>query len=385
MSTQLEQEILYVLDLIFNSHYHADKALGLVFKNNKELPRERMAATVFGMLRDWRFIWACRDDTPATDRQALQTALWTWEILQRTDSNKEEPSLVREKSRSLDAVALSVPEWLYEQGQIEIGSSWRSQLAALNQPAPIVLRVNTLKSSIPELIRHTGLQGTTVAWAPDALVLAEHKNVFALPEYKLGYFEVQDAASQAVSLSMQVQPGMRVVDACAGSGGKSLHLAALMQNKGRIISLDISPGKLEELRRRARRNGAFIIEARAIEGAKTIKRLNNSADRLLLDVPCTGTGVLRRNPDLRWRLTQDMLAELVQKQKLLLQQYSKIVKIHGVLVYSTCSLLPSEGEEQIQWFLQQEANAFSLQSEKRLSPANDGFDGFYIAVLKREQ
>jgi 16S rRNA (cytosine967-C5)-methyltransferase len=385
MPTEIEQEILYALDLIFNSHYHADKALALVFKRTKDLPKERIAATVYGLLRDWRFIWACRDDAPATDHQALQTALWTWEILQSAGSKNEEPSLLRQKGQSLDAIALSVPEWLYEQGLVEIGANWRTELAALREPAKIVLRVNTLNCSLPELIKQTGLQGTTVSWAPDALVLAGHKNVFALPEFRLGHFEVQDAASQAVSLSMQVQPGMRVVDACAGNGGKSLHLAALMQNKGRIISMDISAGKLEELRRRARRGGAFIIETRAIEGAKTIKRLYNSADRLLLDLPCTGTGVLRRNPDLRWRISAVMLTELVQKQKLILQQYSRIVKPNGLLVYATCSLLPSEGEEQVSWFLQQEANPFSLQSEKRLSPARDGFDGFYIAVLKREQ
>jgi 16S rRNA (cytosine967-C5)-methyltransferase len=386
MPALLDYEILYALDLIFNNNFHADKALAFVFKKNKDLPKEPIARAVYEILRDWRFLWACRQESPATDQKGLQTVLRTWAMIQNPDERKPlEQNRIRQNSQSLDAIALSVPEWLYEQGLVEIGANWRSELAAQNEPANIVLRVNILKSSLAALIKETGLKGTTVDWAPEALVLHEHINAFMLPQFHLGHFEVQDAASQAVSLSLQVQPGMRVVDACAGNGGKSLHLAALMQNKGRIISLDISAGKLEELRRRARRSGAAIIETRAIESAKTIKRLYNSADRLLLDVPCTGTGVLRRNPDMRWRLTAAMLAELVQKQKLILQQYSRIVKINGLFAYSTCSLLPSEGEEQINWFLQQDAGAFSLQSEKRLSPARDRFDGFYIAVLKRER
>ncbi len=385
MFPDLDQEIVYVLDLIFNTKFHADKALALLFKKNKELPKERVAGTVYDLLRNWRFIWACRNEPPATDQQALQTALWTWEILQDAgDGSQTEPSRLREKGRTLDAIALSVPQWLYEQGLQEIGAGWRAELAALSQPAKIVLRVNTLKSTVAGVAEKLNQQPTTLSWAPEALVLPRHQNVFALPEFRLGHFEVQDAASQAVSLAMQVRPGLRVVDACAGSGGKSLHLAALMQNKGRIISLDTSDDKLEELRRRARRAGAAIIESRLIDSAKVIKRLQDSADRLLLDVPCTGTGVLARNPDLRWRLTPEMLQELSQKQKFILQQYSRMVKPNGLLIYSTCSLLPCEGEEQIKWFLQQYPHTFSLLEEKRYSPAQHGFDGFYVAVLKRE-
>jgi len=181
-----------------------------------------------------------------------------------------------------------------------------------------------------------------------------------------------------------VEPGQRVVDACAGAGGKSLYLAALMQNKGRIIALDPSVPRLAELRRRARRAGVFIIEARPIESMKTIKRLYDSADRLLLDVPCSGTGVLRRNPDLRWRLTPAMLDQLIAQQQQILHHYSRMVKPDGLILYTTCSLLKAEGEAQISRFLESHADAFSLLKEKRYSPSLDGFDGFYAAVLKRE-
>ena len=175
---------------------------------------------------------------------------------------------------------------------------------------------------------------------------------------------------------------MRVVDACAGAGGKSLHLAALMKNKGTLISLDTEGWKLEELKKRARRNGVHIIETRAIESTKTIKRLHNSADRLLLDVPCSGIGVLRRNPDAKWKLAPEFLDNVRTIQAKILADYSKIIKIGGQLVYATCSILPSENELQVQKFLAENAN-FKFIAERKVSPAEDGFDGFYMARLER--
>jgi 16S rRNA (cytosine967-C5)-methyltransferase len=381
----VEHGILSALDLIFNKNLHADKALALVFKKNKGLHKELIAGAVYDILRNWRYLWACRQEEPMSDPQALKTLVRTWEIIQ----NHEEPErqdhhLIWRSSGSLDAITLSVPSWLYELGLKEIGMKWRTELAAMNAPAKTVLRVNTLKISVTDLVKQMDRNDTgTVTWAPDALVLNDYQNVYTRQEYRRGLFEVQDAASQAVSILLQAEPGMRVVDACAGAGGKSLHLAALMQNKGRIISLDTSENKLAELRRRARRAGAFIIETRVITSSKSIKRLQDTADRLLLDVPCSGTGVLHRNPDLRWRLTSTMLNELMEKQKQILQQYCRILKKGGRMVYATCSLLPCEGEAQVAWFIEQNQSSFRMLEEKRYSSANDGFDGFYVAVLER--
>jgi 16S rRNA (cytosine967-C5)-methyltransferase len=179
------------------------------------------------------------------------------------------------------------------------------------------------------------------------------------------------------------KPGERVIDACAGAGGKSLHLAALMKNKGKILSLDIHERKLEELRKRASRAGADIIETRTIDSSKVIKRLEETADRLLLDVPCSGLGVLRRNPDSKWKLSDEEIEKLRALQSQILESYSKMVKPGGRMVYATCSILPSENERQVEEFLKNAGGTFELLEERKFAPGKDGFDGFYAASLQK--
>jgi 16S rRNA (cytosine967-C5)-methyltransferase len=212
------------------------------------------------------------------------------------------------------------------------------------------------------------------------------KNIFLTNAFKNGHIEVQDYGSQQIASFMEVEPGMKVIDACAGAGGKSLHLASLMKNKGHILSLDIYEKKLVELQRRARRNGVHIIEAKIIESSKTIKRLKEKADRLLLDVPCTGLGVLRRNPDAKWKLSPSFLEEVKFTQQNLLRDYSTMVKPGGKLIYATCSILPSENENQIKTFLEsKEGQLFTLENQKTLLPNDFGYDGFFMAKLKRNE
>jgi len=175
---------------------------------------------------------------------------------------------------------------------------------------------------------------------------------------------------------------MRVVDACAGGGGKTLHLAALMQNKGRIIAMDTEDWKLEELKKRARRAGAGNIETRLIDSSKVIKRQENSADRLLLDVPCSGLGVIKRNPDAKWKLSLEFIHQVKELQQKILSDYTVTLKSGGQMVYSTCSLLPSENEEQVKKFLEIQNGKFILEKEHRTYPS-EGFDGFYMALLKK--
>jgi 16S rRNA (cytosine967-C5)-methyltransferase len=183
---------------------------------------------------------------------------------------------------------------------------------------------------------------------------------------------------------MDLRPGLRVADACAGAGGKSLHIAALMKNKGKLISMDIHEWKLKELKIRAARNKVDIIETKLIESNKTIKRLENSFDRVLLDVPCSGTGVLRRNPDTKWKLSENEISRLCDLQKEILVHYSKMLKPNGKLVYATCSILNRENEDQVNWFLKQEAGkSFNLEKSLRVWPHRDGFDGFFAALLSK--
>ncbi len=297
------------------------------------------------------------------------------EILRRFEEGKKERK-IRE----------SVPDWLDDLGVKELGARWEHELTALNSMAKVVLRVNTLKTNKRRLsadLAEKGIKTNEITGYPDALVLEQRSNVFTLEEFKRGLFEVQDASSQKIAYFSRVKPGMRVIDACAGAGGKSLHLANLMHNKGKILALDVEQDKLDELKRRSRRNGVSIIEAKLIDSKKVIKRLEASADLVLLDVPCSGLGVVRRNPDSKWKLKPERIEELIKIQAEILSFYSTMVKPGGTLVYATCSILPSENKGQVSRFL--DANpGFVLEEEVPISPAESGFDGFYMARMTRK-
>ncbi|GAL76556.1 tRNA and rRNA cytosine-C5-methylase [Nonlabens ulvanivorans] len=269
-----------------------------------------------------------------------------------------------------------------------MGGIWEKEASALNKQADVVLRANSLKTTPAELKEK--LQSEEIAVSqqerfPEALILKERANVFMTQAFKDGLFEVQDAGSQTIAPFLQVEPGMRVMDACAGAGGKALHLAALMENKGQIIATDIYKSKLNELKRRARRAGAHNIETRLIDSTKVIKKLAGKMDRLLIDAPCSGLGVLRRNPDAKWKLQPEFIDEIRATQQDILQRYSTVVKPDGMMVYATCSILASENENQVQEFLKSEAGAtFELVEEQSLLAHRDGFDGFYMALMKKK-
>lgn len=322
-----------------------------------------------------------------------------------------------ERSVSGFAVLESYPEWLIEVFIKNFGVAQAFlYLEELNHPAAVFLRPNLLKTDLKSLLailssgpnpdtgkgsgkevrgtsqkfvsKNGGVSGESLsvkeARGPRdvcCLVLESRKNVFAHASYKDGLFEVQDISSQAVAPFLQVAPGQRVIDACAGAGGKALHLAGLMHNQGRILALDIHAYKLDELKLRARRNAVSIIETRCIDSNKVIKRLKESADRLLLDVPCSGLGVLRRNPDTKYKLSLDRLEELKKIQREILGQYQVMLKPGGKLVYATCSVLKEENEEQVQWFLAQHKN-FELEEVLRINIGEEhGGDGFFMARM----
>jgi 16S rRNA (cytosine967-C5)-methyltransferase len=250
----------------------------------------------------------------------------------------------------------------------------------------MVLRTNTLKAQVKDLqkiLEESRVETETLRWSPLALELPFSRNVFRVPAFKEGLFEVQDAASQMVSDLLGPQPGMRVIDACAGSGGKTLHLAAIMQNKGKIIALDNKEFKLQELKKRAKRAGATIIETREITSSKSIKRLYETADKLLIDAPCSGLGVLRRNPDAKWKLKEDEIIAMRQQQAELWDKYAPMTKKGGHMVYAVCSILPSEGEEQLDGFMKRNSGKWKVLAEKRYSPEIHQADGFYMCLLER--
>jgi len=278
----------------------------------------------------------------------------------------------------------SIPEWLAETLEKELGPIWEKEMKALNEQAPTVLRANSLKTSAKELISDLAVENVvayTVKNYPDAVQLEEKKNVFLTSAFKDGLFEVQDATSQKIGYFLDVKEGQRVVDVCAGAGGKTLHLAALMGNKGQIIALDIYEWKLAELKRRAKRAGAHNIETRMISDNKVIKRLHEKADRLLIDAPCSGLGVLKRNPDSKWKIDQAFIDRIKKEQQQIIQDYSKILKKGGKMVYATCSILPSENNEQVAEFLKNNPD-FKLIKDEKIMPSQ-GYDGFYMALIER--
>lgn len=389
----LVEAIVFTLSEIFEKGRQADKVIEQVLKSNRKWgARDRgfIAENTYEIVRWWRLLTFVVD----SENPSYTDIFATWQVLKGNElPNWPEfvhihPKAIKqayEEAKKIRKIRESIPDWLDEIGASELGQNWDNELHALNQTAPVVLRTNTLKTTPAELRRLLSAEGIltdTVPHVPDALVLREKKNVFQTDYFKTGFFEVQDAGSQSIAPVLDVHPGMRVIDACAGAGGKTLHLAALMQNQGRLIAMDVEEWKLDELRRRARRNGVSNIETRVIE-AKTIKRLRETADRVLLDVPCSGLGVLRRNPDSKWKIKPDFLTQIRQTQHDILTNYSQMVKPGGKLVYATCSILPSESEWQVQQFLKENGSKWQLSSETRTSPARDGFDGFYMACLTK--
>lgn len=278
----------------------------------------------------------------------------------------------------------SIPDWLDDVGRAELGARWEALILALNQPAPVDLRANALKAGRAEVMKRLAAEGIETDALPDCpegFSLRARKSVTGLAAFKDGLFEVQDRSSQRVAPLLGAKPGETVIDACAGAGGKSLHLAALMGNKGKLTALDVHEGKLRELGERARRAGATIARGRVI-AAGTIADLKGSADRVLLDVPCSGLGTLRRSPDIKWKLNPTRLDELRVLQKTILADYAKMLKPGGTLVYATCSVLPSENDGQVRAFLAGNPD-FRLEEELTLGPDRGQGDGFYAARLTK--
>lgn len=379
---------------------YADKVIEYTLRHNpKAGSRDRsfIAETTYEIVRQYRLLSEILGREPQTEADFWQI-IGLFLALKEPDNPlppwKEfsdlDPEAIRQKAAQLQATRKfreSVPDWLDALGEQELGEQWEETLAWLNKPAEVVLRANRLKTDRDQLRK--ALEQDDIEAAPagesDALVLTRRQNVFKTRAFREGLFEVQDYSSQLVAPFLDPEPGMRVVDACAGGGGKTLHLSALMAGKGQLIALDTLGWKLDELRQRARRAGASNIETRVIENRKVIKRLYGSADRLLLDVPCSGLGVLRRNPDSKWKLQPGFIDQLRATQQEILQTYSPIVKPGGRLVYATCSILPSENEDQVQTFLASPAGAeFTLLKEQKILPQTEGFDGFYMALLERK-
>lgn len=379
-----------ILKSVFKEHKVLDHALAAAFEENPKWgKRDRafIAATVFEVVR-WKRALSFLADSEET--HALCAAQWTRMGCELPDWWKYkglDPAGINAREADLPsqprAVRESIPDWLDELGLAELGPAWDAEIAALNQRAPVYLRVNTLKTTreaaIGWLASHS-VEAAAVPGLPDALVLPPGK---ALPKPLRadGRVEIQDAGSQLVAPLLDPRPGQRVIDACSGAGGKSLHLAALIRNDGHIYAMDVDPKKLAELERRAKRAGATCVKPRPITPT-TPADFANLADRLLIDAPCSGLGTLKRQPDLKWRLKPAQLDRVRAIQADLLARYPAMLKPGGTLVYATCSILPSENRAAVDALLA--AGGFTLTGEETISPARRGFDGFYAAALTKD-
>jgi len=389
--------VIHALDQIYNEQEYADKVVQKTLKLDSRWgarDRKFIAETIYDMVR-WKRLYneiAGTKDHYTRDNIWKNFAVWAilkgitlpdWKYFVGTPTRRIKGKF--DELQSDRRFRESIPDWMDEVAVAELGIKWDTEIKELNKQARVILRANTLKISKQELqkaLREEDIDTEMIPRSPDALVLVERKNVFLTQAFKKGYFEVQDASSQLVAPFLDIQPGQKVVDTCAGAGGKTLHLASLMENKGQIIAMDIHAHKLAELKKRAKRGGAHNIETRPIEGTKTIKKLKGKADRVLIDAPCSGLGVLKRNPDSKWKLNPEFLERVKKTQSEILDQYASMVKNGGKLVYATCSILPSENELQVKAFLKKHPE-FTFVKDLKVSPAKTGFDGFYMALMER--
>ncbi len=390
--------VVKVLDGVFNQDLYADKTIEKILKLDKRWgSRDRgfIAETSYEIIRWKRLYIEIAEVKKPFKYQNLWRIFSVWAVLKGINlpnwkEFQETPKRrIKGKFDNLSKIRKfreSVPDWIDELACKEIGEKiWEKEIAELNKMAPVVLRTNSLKISRNELkkiLNDEEILTETIEGYPDALRLKERASLFKKNSFQMGLFEIQDASSQLVAPFLKIDPGMKICDVCAGAGGKTLHLSALSKNKGQIIAMDIYKHKLVQLKKRAKRNSAFNIETKLIENSKSIKRLKGKVDRLLIDAPCSGLGVLRRNPDSKWKLKPDYLNKIKDTQLEILKKYSKLIKKNGKMVYATCSILPSENEYQIQSFLKsEEGKDFTLEEEKKISPLISGFDGFYMARL----
>lgn len=391
----------------------ADVRLSAFFRASSKLggrDRAFIAEAVYGVLRHLRSLQALA--APATPRRLLLAwlARHGGRNLREFEDlvDKDDLLWLREikgvpADTLADAVRLDLPDWLHERLLARYGAGLPALMAALNSPAPLDLRVNPLKTGRDALLAELAGEGLAVAatpYSPFGIRLHGKPALQKHPRFLDGSFEVQDEGSQLLALLLAPRRGEMVCDFCAGAGGKTLLLGALMRGGGRVYAFDVAEKRLAKLKPRLARSGLGNVQGIPIEHERDarVKRLAGKFDRVLVDAPCSGLGTLRRNPDLKWRQNPQALAELTAKQAAILAAAAGLVKPGGRLVYATCSLLSEENEAIVEAFLETRpefrlrpagevlaAQKIPLQMDAylHLDPASHGTDGFFAAVLDR--
>lgn len=404
-----------VLGQLLRFEYPADAVVSRYFREHRQLghaDRAFVAETVFAVLRRGRSLEA-RCAGQLSDRHLLLVALaitrgWNKRELEPVLKGSEEEWLAAAKAMPEadlpPAVRCDLPDWLYQSLEKQFGAEQTLKLAhALNLPAPLDLRVNTLKTDREAVLARfaaDGIAGDAGSLSPLAVRLREKPALARHPLFLEGAIEVQDEGSQLLGFLLEPRRGELVIDLCAGAGGKTLLLGALMKNTGRLYAYDVSDKRLANLKPRLARSGLSNVHPARIEHERDakLKRLAGKADRVLVDAPCSGLGTLRRNPDLKWRQSEASIAELTAKQASILDAAAKLVRPGGRLVYATCSLLAAENDAIVESFLQHHPefkltpasavlakHGIALDGDLlRLLPHLQHTDGFFAAVLDRQ-
>jgi 16S rRNA (cytosine967-C5)-methyltransferase len=391
------------LDEILLKGYHADRMIDKYVRANPKWSsdeRALFAHSVYEILRHKRLLEFLSESPEILPLAAVYFLKEGYKLPPRAELADLDFDRIQQRLRMQKPLEVesSLPDWLNELGERDFKNRWPRLARELCVPPKLYLRLNRLKTDRERLLSQFKKEKISVLdkikcqiSVPDALEIRPNQNIFVTEAYRQGLFEVQDIGSQFIAPLLQLEPGQTVIDACAGSGGKSLHIVALLKNQGQVIALDIKGHKLKDLQIRADKAGCKILKTQLIDSdeclskpvPKLISQFEKTADRLLLDVPCSGLGVLKRNPDSKWKMSPEQVGELCQTQKKILQSYTRMCKPGGITVYATCSLLRQENEEQIAGFLQQ-SPAWELLSEQRVWPDENSSDGFYAAVLRRK-
>jgi len=425
-----------ILEAIDSASAQADDTAADYFRRRRYIgakDRVQVSAYLYAVLRhraviDWWVMRAGKGEVAPAARSRVIAALLLldgWppeEVAKSFDGGRFRPAaLSRDEERlalglagrSLThpkmprAAANDLPEWLEPYLAKLYGKRLETEMAALNQSAPLDLRVNLLKTdrdTARRALADEQIEAEPTQWSPLGLRVNYRAPLAGTAAFKAGLVEVQDEGSQLAAQLADARPGMRVVDFCAGAGGKTLALAAAMKNRGKLVACDVSKRRLERAGQRLRRAGISNVERRPLstERDQWVKRHAASFDRVFVDAPCLGIGSWRRNPDGKWRASPTDLAELVERQRAILDSAARLVKPGGRLIYATCSLLREENEAQAEAFLDMHAD-FTLYPATRawaetiggncpagsdylrLTPASHGTDGFFVAQFQRRK
>jgi 16S rRNA (cytosine967-C5)-methyltransferase len=408
------REASAAVDLACQLNHPADAVLRQFFRSRHELgshDRALIAEVVYAVLRHKRLLEAIVPE-PTPRRLAIASlvklqgmSIGSLEAILSAEDREWLVAVKRADVESLPpAVRLSLPDWLWDRLSAQLGRNEATALArALLTPAPLDLRVNTLiadRESVLAELKREGIGGEPTPYSPVGIRLAGHPAINRHSLYARGAIEVQDEGSQLLGFLLAPRRREMAVDFCAGAGGKTLLLGALMQNQGRLYAFDVSDKRLNGLKPRLKRSGLSNVHPQLLASEKDakVKRLAGKIDRVLVDVPCTGLGTLRRNPDMKWRQSPEWLAELCAKQRAILAAAASLIKPGGRLVYSTCSLLREENEAIVEQFQAEQPAFLAVDAQEVLDaqrialdtgrllhiyPHRHGTDGFFAAVFER--